>query len=372
MSPPAPTPTPARPPAPKLRLPRRRFLRLATLATGAAFLKNSGCVMPATNPPSTPFPISDHCNGHTFFNPNRPEVRGLTDVLRWKLSSTPAVWPKSVPITALRPAPSPAGGKLAAHWINHATFLLQTAAGTVLTDPVFSERVSPVSWAGPSRVHAPGIAFGDLPRIDVIVLSHDHYDHCDLATLRRLNTAHAPLAVTLLGNGPLLRSAGFARERIVELDWWGQHLTAAGLAIRATPARHWSNRATGPRNGRLWGGFFLKAGERTAHFVGDTGYDAEMFTTIRRRCGAPDLAMIPIGAYEPRWFMAEQHCNPEEAVKIHVELGAKQSVGMHWGTFQLTDEAREAPRAALTAALNTAKLPPASFRAVNPGESVVA
>lgn len=358
-------------PAPKPRLPRRRFLRLTALAAGAVFLKSSASLMAASPASSTPFPISDHCNGHTFFNPKRPEVRGLTDVLRWKLSSTPVAWPASIPVASRRPPPHPGSDKLAAHWINHATFLLQTTAGTVLTDPVYSERVSPVSWAGPRRVHAPGITFDDLPRIDVVVLSHDHYDHCDLATLERLNTAHAPLAVTLLGNGPLLRAAGFSSERIVELDWWGQHTTAAGLSIQATPARHWSNRATGPRNGRLWGGFFLKAGGRTAHFVGDTGYDDEIFLNIRLRCGAPDLAMIPIGAYEPRWFMAEQHCNPEEATKIHLELGAKQSIGMHWGTFQLTDEAREAPLTALTAALTAAKLPLTSFRAIDPGESIV-
>ncbi len=359
-------------PAPTLRLPRRRFLRLAALATGATLGKVSFPLIAAAPGSSTPFPISDHCNGHTFFNPKQSDVRGFTDFLRWKFSAKPAAWPESVPVKSRRSGPQAGAGTLAAHWINHATFLLQTAGGTVLTDPVYSERVSPVSWAGPRRVHTPGIAFADLPRIDVVVLSHDHYDHCDLATLERFNTAHAPLAVTLLGNGPLLRAAGFAPARIVELDWWGQHTTAAGLSIRATPARHWSNRATSPRNARLWGGFFFQAGERTAHFVGDTGYNGEIFRTIRQRCGAPDVAMIPIGAYEPRWFMAEQHCNPEEAVKIHVELGAKQSVAMHWGTFQLTDESREAPLTALAVALAAAKLPPASFRAVDPGESVQA
>jgi L-ascorbate metabolism protein UlaG (beta-lactamase superfamily) len=358
-------------PKPQPNLPRRRFLRIAAWAAGAVMWRKSPSLMAAESAASTPFPISDHCDGHRFFNPKRPGVRGFTDLLRWKLSSTPAVWPQSVEVTPRPPAPLPAGEALGAQWINHATFLLQTTAGTVLTDPVYSERVSPVGWAGPRRVHVPGIAFNDLPRIDVVVLSHDHYDHCDLATLERLNTAHAPLAVTLLGNGSLLRSAGFTPDRIVELDWWSQHTTANGLSIQATPARHWSNRATGPRNGRLWGGFFLKAGNRTAHFAGDTGYDDEMFAAIRQRCGAPDLAMIPIGAYEPRWFMAEQHCNPEEAVKIHLELGAKRSIGMHWGTFQLTDEAREAPLTALTAALTAAKLPPASFRAIDPGETIV-
>jgi L-ascorbate metabolism protein UlaG (beta-lactamase superfamily) len=353
-------------------LPRRRFLRLAALATSTALLKNSSPLMAASAVPTTPFPVSDHCNGRTFFNPKRHANRGWTDVLRWKLSSKPAAWPASVPVTPRRPAPLTGSGGLAAHWINHATFLLQTHAGTVLTDPVFSDRVSPVGWAGPRRVHAPGIAFTDLPAIDVVALSHDHYDHCDLASLSRLAASHRPLAVTLLGNGPLLREAGFAPERIIELDWWGRHTTAAGLTVVATPARHWSNRLTGPRNGRLWGGFHFAAAGRTAHFVGDTAYDDAMFRAIRDRCGAPDLAMIPIGAYEPRWFMAEQHCNPEEAVKIHLDLAAKRSVGMHWGTFQLTDEAREAPVTALAAALTAAQLPAGAFRAIQPGESVVA
>jgi len=240
----------------------------------------------------------------------------------------------------------------------------------VLTDPVFSERVSPVSWAGPRRVHVPGIAFEDLPRIDTVVLSHDHYDHCDLDTLRRLNDSHAPLAVTLLGNSPLLRSAGFPSERIVELDWWDHHTTSAGLSIRATPAQHWSNRATGPRNGRLWGGFFLSSGGRSVHFVGDTGYDDTLFRDIRTRCGAPDLALIPIGAYEPRWFMADQHCNPAEAVMIHRDLGARQSIGMHWGTFQLTDEAREDPVNHLADARIAAGVGEDVFKVLAPGASV--
>ncbi len=351
-------------------LPRRRFLRLAALATGTALLKNSSPLMVAPAAPSTSSPVSDHCNGRTFFNPKHHANRGWTDVLRWKLSSKPAAWPASVPVTPRRPAPLSGRGSLASHWINHATFLLQTSAGTVLTDPVFSDRVSPVGWAGPRRVHAPGIAFADLPRIDVVALSHDHYDHCDLPALTRLAATQKPLAVTLLGNGPLLREAGFTPERIIELDWWGRHTTAAGLTIVATPSRHWSNRLSGTRNARLWGGFHFSAGGRTAHFVGDTAYDAEMFRAVRQNCGAPDLAMIPIGAYEPRWFMAEQHCNPEEAVKIHLDLGAKQSIGMHWGTFQLTDEAREAPVTALAAALTAAGIASDRFQALTPGESV--
>ncbi|MCF7689777.1 MAG: MBL fold metallo-hydrolase, partial [Cephaloticoccus sp.] len=241
----------------------------------------------------------------------------------------------------------------------------------VLTDPVYSECAGPFGRFGPRRVHPPGIEFGRLPKIDTVLLSHDHYDHCDLPTLRRLTRVHAPVAITPLGNGDLLRRAGFAADKIIELDWWEQHVTGNSLTITLTPARHWSNRLSGPRNGRLWGGFYLQSGEQKVAFLGDTGYDSLFFNQIRQRLGAPRLGLIPIGAYEPRWFMAAQHCNPEEAVQIHNELGARQSVAMHWGTFQLTDESRDAPVAALHSALTAYGLSIDKFRAVPPGETVL-
>ncbi len=313
------------------------------------------------------YPVSDHCDGARFFNPRPPPDLGRHAVLRWKLTSRPARWPGNVPVFPVKP-PAHTGG-ITATWINHSTFLLQTARGNILTDPVYSERTSPVSWAGPRRTHAPGIAFYDLPRIDLVLLSHDHYDHCDLPTLARIWKTHAPAAITPLGNGPLLRAAGWAPEKITELDWWESQLTPSDLRVTATPAHHWSNRLRSARNRRLWSGFFLETGEATAHFVGDTGYDPSMFVFIRTRLGAPDLAMIPIGAYEPRWFMENHHCNPEEAVRIHHDLGSRLSLAMHWGTFQLTDEAREAPPQALTAALAHSNTPTNAFRVLSPGES---
>ncbi len=314
------------------------------------------------------YPVSDHCDGARFFNPRQHIDRGLRDILRWKLTSRPALWPLAVPVTPARP-PLPNTGGITATWINHSTFLLQTPAGNILTDPVYSERVSPVSWAGPRRAHAPGIALADLPRIDLVLLSHDHYDHCDQITLSHIFKTHAPAAITALGNASLLQAAGCPAKKITELDWWQSHVTPSGLRVTATPARHWSNRLGSPRNLRLWSGFFLEAGGPTAHFVGDTAYDRTMFTEIRARLGAPDLAMIPIGAYEPRWFMAAQHCDPAEAVQIHRDLGSRLSLAMHWGTFQLTDEARETPPLALAAALAKAGLTADDFRALAPGES---
>ena len=164
-----------------------------------------------------------------------------------------------------------------------------------------------------------------------------------------------------------MRRAGFTANRIVELDWWQSHPLDPDNEVTLTPARHWSNRISGTRNERLWGGFYIKTGGRRIASVGDTGYDTQMFRDARKRLGAPDLALIPIGAYEPRWFMAPQHCNPEEAVQIHHDLGAKQSLAVHWGTFQLTDEARDAPSTALAAT----GISDDEFKVLAPGESLL-
>ncbi len=247
-------------------------------------------------------------------------------------------------------------------------------------------------------MHPPGVALDALPPIGAILLSHDHYDHCDAASLRRLAAAHDPVFVAPLRHRDLLAAAG--ARRIVELDWWESHAIAPNLSVSLTPSQHWSNRVGTPRNHRLWGGFYLTLGrgevgrgfspppetrgtfegraEATPYsspkrvwFVGDTGYDAETFRAIARRYGAPDLALVPIGAYEPRWFMAPMHMNPTEAVATHRDVGAKRSVAMHWGTFQLTDEAREAPVEALTAARREAGLTEDEFRVLAPGASFV-
>jgi L-ascorbate metabolism protein UlaG (beta-lactamase superfamily) len=217
----------------------------------------------------------------------------------------------------------------------------------------------------------------ELPPIDTVLLSHDHYDHCDLDSLRRLAEVHQPLFVAPLRHADLLRAAG--ARRIVELDWWQSTSspsrpeieTEGRPTITLTPAKHWSNRFGTPRNHRLWGGYFLATPGRRIWFVGDSGYDARMIAEVRQRCGAPDLALVPIGAYEPRWFMAPMHLNPTEAVQLHREVGARLSIGMHWGTFQLTDEGRDEPVAALAAARTAAGIPADRFRHLSPGESLV-
>jgi L-ascorbate metabolism protein UlaG (beta-lactamase superfamily) len=318
---------------------------------------------------------SDHFDGKHFFSPGSPPIATWKRVLRWWTSRRDrGHWPRWVKVKPVRPVPPSETGKIALTWVNHSTFLIQTPEGNFITDPVYSRRAGPFGIVGPKRVHAPGVALGDLPKIDFVLLSHDHYDHCDIATLRYLARRDAPLAVTLLGNAPLLRRAGY--RRILELDWWdcADELAAPGASARATvtatPAQHWSNRLTGKRNSRLWGGFWINAAGRSLYFAGDTGYRERIFQEIRRRLGTPDMAMLPIGAYHPRWFMSPQHCDPVEAVRIHCDLGARRSVAMHWGCFRLTDEERGEPPRELGRAREAAGLAEEAFAVLAPGETV--
>jgi L-ascorbate metabolism protein UlaG (beta-lactamase superfamily) len=326
-------------------------------------------------------PPSDHFNGKTFFQSHHNHAVRRLDFWRWRLTAKPTPWPKEPAFAPQPPPPAPRANQIVATWIGQATFLLQTTRGTFLTDPVFSERASPVAWAGPRRAHPPGVALAALPPLDAILLSHDHYDHCDVASLRELARRHRRAAfIAPLRHADLLAEAGVEASRAFELDWWQTH-RMRDVAITFTPTKHWSNRLGTPRNHRLWGGFFLHLGggaadsslppPRRIWFVGDTGYDAAIFREVAQRCGEPDLALVPIGAYEPRWFMRPMHMNPAEALQLHRDVGARLSLAMHWGTFQLSDEGRDDPVRALEAARRAAGLADDAFRIVAPGESAV-
>ncbi len=308
-------------------------------------------------------PLSDHFDGHRFFNPggaNGQPFRALP-----RLLLTPRVrWPAEIPTEPRRP-PSPALGEAVVTFVGHSTFLIQTGGANLLIDPVYSTRASPFSFAGPRRVRAPGVRFEDLPDIGLVLLSHNHYDHCDLAMLRRLESRFHPAAVTPLGNGRLLRSAGYTR--IEELDWW-ESATTAPLPVTLTPAQHFSARGPFDRNRALWAGFLIEAGGRRILHAGDSGYGPH-FKEIGRRLGPIDLALLPIGAYEPRWFMKDIHMNPAEAVQAHLDLGARRSVAMHFGTFQLTPEGIEDPVRDLVTALEERRVA-AGFQVLEVGESI--
>lgn len=308
--------------------------------------------------------------GDGFRNPGYHRDRGWLEVLRWKLTARPLPWPKIAPVPPRSAPPAPAVG-LAATWVGHATVLWQTPDLAFLSDPIWSTRVGPGGWLGPRRAAAPGLRLESLPPLQAILLSHDHYDHCDLPTLRRLARSH-PQARLLapLGFASLARRAGFAADRVSLLDWWQQVELAPGVVATAIPARHWGNRLTGARNQRLWCGWHVATPAGVALHAGDTAWDEAMFTAIGHHLAAPDLAALPIGAYEPRWFMHGQHCDPAEAVAMHRALGSRRSLAIHWGTVRLTDEGRDDPPARLAAALAAAHLPPACFATMDVGETL--
>ena len=307
--------------------------------------------------------MSDHFDNRRFFNPVGPGVRPFSEVPRM-LREPRAPWPKSIPVQPSVPPPLD-GAAAVVTFIGHATFLIQTAAGNILTDPMYSQRASPLSWIGPHRVRQPAVRFDDLPLISTVLLSHNHYDHCDRATLRMLSKRFNPLVVTPLGNTRLVRSTGI--QRVDELDWW-QTSTSGSHEITLTPAHHFSARTPFDRNRALWGGFAVRVGEARLYFAGDTAYGG-FFKDIPRRLGPIDLALLPIGAYEPRWFMQSVHMNPADAVQAHLDLGAPHSVAMHFGTFQLTSEGIDEPPRALEEACRISNVDRSRFQILGFGES---
>ena len=282
--------------------------------------------------------FSRHFDGKRYFNPDAPQARGFLDLLRWKFSTSPERSPRFIDdVKPSKPPSAVEANELRVTLINHSTLLLQYNGSNILTDPVWSERTSPFTWIGPRRRRKPGIRFEDLPRIDTVLLSHNHYDHLDLATLRRLAGHGAAQFIVPIGVGRLLRSHGIGP--VHELDWGESH----GSTIHSVPALHFSARGIFDRNRTLWCGYVIEAAERIVYYAGDTAFGGH-FAQIRERFGAPDLALLPIGAYEPRWFMSPVHMGPEDAVRAHQILGARTSIAIHHGTFQLADEALDTPK----------------------------
>jgi len=331
---------------------RRRCATITSLA-----LTLSAC---AGEPVAVPGRAPHHRDG-TFQNNHVPfEPKGLWNLARWKYDA----WRGNLPPPALAQTPAivpdigflhgnaKAGAAMVptVTWIGHATVLAQLGGLNVLTDPIFSNRASPLSFIGPARAQKPGVWLHELPRIDVVVISHDHYDHLDDASVRALASQAGGPPVFLV---PLGLKRWFAKRNItsvIELDWWQSHRVGE-VEIVLTPVQHWSGRGLTDRMETLWGGYAMFAPHCHLFFAGDTGYSQD-FADIRARFadrqgaaqgGGFDIALLPIGAYEPRWFMQPQHINPEEAVRVHLDVNAKTSLGIHWGTFSLTDEALDEP-----------------------------
>lgn len=314
-------------------------------------------------------PVSDHFDGRKFFNPGGNRPPGFRDLVRWRLGGGVSQWPRNWPADPAFAVPDArvAGRALRVTMVGHATLLVQVEGLNILTDPVYSRRASPVSFSGPLRVNEPGVRFEDLPPIDLVLLTHNHYDHLDIATLARLHAAHDPLVVTPLGNDAIvLRHVSAMRVHVQD---WGDAVRVGPAIVHCEPAHHWSARGLRDRRMALWSSFVVEAPAGKIYHIGDTGFHSGInYRAAGEKHGGFRLANLPVGAYEPRWFMRAQHQNPQEAVQGMALCGARHAAGHHWGTFQLTNEPIEEPRDHLLAALSQAGVAPDRFRPLLPGD----
>jgi L-ascorbate metabolism protein UlaG (beta-lactamase superfamily) len=352
-----------------MNITRRRGLGM--LAAAAAFIGVSSVWMSRMK--TYAGPVSDHFDGERFFDPDGVPPKSLGEVLRWQFGRDRQrqAWPEWAPSPhADTPPARVAGDKVRLSFVGHASWLIQTAELNILIDPVWSARASPFGFAGPKRVNDPGIAFDALPPIDVALVSHGHYDHLDLATLSRLAAKFSPRTITPLGNDVTMRSADDA-IKTEPFDWHDRVELGNGVAVTLVPTRHWSARGLFDRNRALWASFVLETPAGKIYIVSDSGYgEGAHFRRVGQTHGPLRLAILPIGAYEPRWFMQDQHMNPSDAIKALADCGAEQALAHHHGTFQLTDEAIDAPVVGLHAALDEAKIPRERFVAPKPGQVV--
>jgi L-ascorbate metabolism protein UlaG (beta-lactamase superfamily) len=315
-------------------------------------------------------PPSDHFDGERFFDPDGVPPKSLADVLRWQFGGNRqrAAWPEWAPSPHADTPPERVDGeKVRLSFVGHASWLIQTSGLNILIDPVWSQRASPFSFAGPKRHNDPGISFDALPKVDVVLVSHGHYDHLDVATLARLAAKFSPRVITPLGNDVTMRSAIKADP----FDWRDRVELGNGVAVTLVPTRHWSARGLFDRNKALWASFVLETPAGKVYIVCDSGYgEGKHFRRVAESYGPLRLAILPIGAYEPRWFMRDQHMNPSDAVQALQDCGAQAALAHHHGTFQLTDEAIDAPAIGLGEALDEAKIPRERFAVLKPGQVV--
>jgi L-ascorbate metabolism protein UlaG (beta-lactamase superfamily) len=322
--------------------------------------------------PKNPYycgPLSDHFDGARFFYPGHPTDRSRFDLLKWRFGGgLRPPWPQEAPGLRDTPPQRVDGAALRVSFVGHASVLIQTQGVNILIDPVWAERASPLARLGPKRVNAPGIALDDLPPLDAVLVTHSHYDHLDLTTLSHLARARPCRVITPLGNDAIMR----ARDpsiRAEAYDWGESIEIASGVAVHIEPSLHWSARNLRDRRMALWCAFVIDTPAGKIFHAGDTGYGGgDLFRNLFIKYRGFRLANLPIGAYEPRWFMKNQHVDPEEAVHIFEDIGAAYALAMHWGTFRLTDEAIDEPVKRLAVARERAGIAPERFQVKRPGE----
>lgn len=307
--------------------------------------------------------LADHFASQKFYNPEQKSSQSFLNIFKWLVTREKNLWPLKVPQRHPPPLTKLDPHEVRVIYITHATTLIQTANFAILTDPIWSERASPFSWIGPKRVQQPGISISNLPKINLILISHNHYDHLDIPTLLALQRRFNPLIIVPLGNAKLLSKYGL--KRVKEMDWW-ERMAYQQTVISLLPAQHWSARWLNDRNQSLWGSYGIEIENKKIYFAGDTGYSPH-FKLIYQRWGTPDIALLPIGSYLPRWILAESHISPEEALLAHQDLHANQSMGIHFNVFPLGDEAyNEAPHALIAAKIKF-HLKNTKFSVLKPG-----
>jgi L-ascorbate metabolism protein UlaG (beta-lactamase superfamily) len=313
---------------------------------------------------------SDHFNGKKFLNPHENGTHRYSEVLKWWFSGNDrGVWEKLKEDTISQftsPQSEIRDEECQITFVNHATFLLQVDGMNLLTDPIWSYRASPYQWIGPKRMRPPGIAFDDLPAIDAVLISHNHYDHLDIRTVKRLHKQHNPQFVVPLGVEKLLHSYGITKT--THLDWWGKYGINDRISLTAVPGQHFSGRGLFDRNQTLWCGYVLHTSVGNIYFAGDTGY-GEFIQEISSHFGPMFTSLLPIGAYKPRWFMESIHMSPEDAVQAHLVLQSQYSIGMHFGTFPMADDGMFEPAQDLAKARKKYQITEEEFLAPDHGKS---
>jgi L-ascorbate metabolism protein UlaG (beta-lactamase superfamily) len=311
-------------------------------------------------------PVSDHFNGSRFINYGNVKVKGGMELLKWMFNRKQGRWHEDNSENYCKHPLSHYKGGIRITFVNHSTFLIQADGLNILTDPVWSKRVSPFSWIGPKRMKLPGIKFEDLPKIHVVLLTHNHYDHLDLDTLRTVFGAHHPKIITPLGVKALLDHAYISGA--ADADWWDEILLENGVNVQMVPAQHFSGRGFLDRDATLWCGYVIRTNSGNVYFAGDTGYHEQIFKDIGLRCAPVKVSLLPIGAYKPSWFMSPIHTSPEESIKIHREVKSLTSIGMHFGTFPLADDGCDDPVIDLKAAMEKCQLKAEEFLVLKEGE----